>query len=149
MLLTFFNSMLLADTWEPAKTYLTIVAMGGPFVLISNCYSNILRAEGQPGRATAGQVLGNLLNVVLDPVMILVLNWGIAGAAAQALITNLSRQGIIYIPALFLLQALLQAKGLAWAQPVADLLSTVLVLTLYLWTFRKMMTAADLQKEKG
>ena len=25
-----------ADTWEPAKTYLTIVALGGPFVLISN-----------------------------------------------------------------------------------------------------------------
>ena len=34
-----------ADTWEPAKTYLTIVALGGPFVLISNCCSNILRGQ--------------------------------------------------------------------------------------------------------
>ena len=61
------------------------------------------------------------------------------GAAVQALIINLSRQGIIYIPALFILQAVLEANGLAWAQPVADLLSTALVAALYLWTSRKMM----------
>lgn len=66
------------------------------------------------------------------------------GAAVQALIINLSRQGIIYIPALYLLQALLAAKGLAWAQPVADLLSTALVALLYLWTSRKMMAAEHL-----
>ena len=60
-----------ADTWGPARTYLTIVALGGPFVLISSCFSNILRAEGQPNKAMMGQILGNLLNVLLDPVMIL------------------------------------------------------------------------------
>lgn len=52
-----------ADTWEYAKTYLTIVSVSGPFVLISNCYSNIIRAEGQSGKAMMGQLLGNLLNV--------------------------------------------------------------------------------------
>lgn len=322
------------DTWAPTKTYLTIVALGGPFVLISVCYSNVLRAEGQPNKAMAGQVLGNLLNVILDPIMILAFNWGIAGAAiatvignvagagyyilyflqgkstlsihirdfsvkdqiftgvlaigipaslgsllmsvsqiivnarmagygdmavagmgvamkvtmmtgmvcigfgqgvqpllgycvgaklwerfkkimrfsiffslalsavmtglcyllrgsiirvfltepasfdyaltftnillttsflfgvfyvltnalqamgaaVQALIINLSRQGIIYIPALFLLQAMLQANGLAWAQPVADLLSTALVAVLYLWTSRKMMAGSPEKK---
>ena len=68
------------------------------------------------------------------------------GAAVQALIINLSRQGIIYIPALFLLQAMLQANGLAWAQPVADLLSTALVAVLYLWTSRKMMAGSPEKK---
>lgn len=82
-----------ADTWQPAKTYLTIVALGGPFVLISNCYSNILRAEGQPNKAMVGQVLGNLLNVVLDPIMILVLRWDIAGAAAATVLGNLAGAG--------------------------------------------------------
>lgn len=316
-----------ADTWGPARTYLTIVALGGPFVLISSCLSNILRAEGQPNKAMMGQILGNLLNVLLDPVLILGFRWGIAGAAiatvagnlagagyyllhflrgrstlsihirdlsfrdgigagvlaigipaslgsllmslsqiiinarmagygdmalagmgvamkvtmmtgmvcigfgqgvqpllgycvgaglwerfkkimgfsilfslglsaamtglcyllrgpiirvfltepasfdfaltftsillttsflfgvfyvlanalqamgaaAQALVINLSRQGLIYIPALYILQALLGATGLAWAQPVADLLSTVLVAMLYFWTSRRMM----------
>lgn len=325
-----------ADTWEPAKDYLTIVALGGPFVLISNCYSNILRAEGQPTRAMIGQVFGNLLNVALDPVMILTFDWGISGAAAatvignlagagyyilyylrgksalsirirdfalrdhictgvlsigipaslgsllmsasqiivnawmagygdmalagmgvamkvtmmtgmvcigfgqgvqpllgycmgarlwerfkkimrfsvlfslglsavmtglcyllrdsiirvfltepasfdyavdftnillttsflfgvfyvltnalqsmgaavQALVINLSRQGIIYIPALFVLQAVLQVNGLAWAQPAADVLSTALVAALYLWTSRRVMAAVDAPARK-
>ena len=34
------------DTWDLARIYLTIVSLSGPFVLISNCYANILRAEG-------------------------------------------------------------------------------------------------------
>ena len=40
-----------ADTWDYARTYLTIVSLSGPFVLIANCYSNVIRAEGQSGRA--------------------------------------------------------------------------------------------------
>ena len=59
------------------------------------------------------------------------------GAARAALIVNLSRQGIVYIPALFLLNTALGASGLAWAQPVADLLSTALVAILYFYTRRK------------
>lgn len=61
-----------AETWDYAKTYLTIVSCSGPFVLIANCYSNVIRAEGQSGKAMMGQLLGNLLNVILDPIMILV-----------------------------------------------------------------------------
>ena len=66
------------------------------------------------------------------------------GAAVQALITNLSRQGLIYIPALFILQAAFGVTGLAWAQPVADLLSTALVAALYWGTSRKMIASASL-----
>ncbi|MGN0479919.1 MAG: MATE family efflux transporter, partial [Hominenteromicrobium sp.] len=60
------------------------------------------------------------------------------GAAAEALIINLSRQGVIYIPTLFLMNAVIGVTGLAWAQPVADLLSTALVIVLYIRTVRKM-----------
>jgi len=81
------------DTWGPAKTYLTIVALGGPFVLVSNCYSNLIRAEGQSTRAMMGQLLGNLLNVVLDPIMILTFNWGISGAAIATVIGNVAGAG--------------------------------------------------------
>ena len=78
-----------ADTQGHVRTYLTIVSLGGPFVLISNCYSNVIRAEGQSRRAMMGQFMGNLLNVVLDPVMISLLGWGIAGAAVATVIGNL------------------------------------------------------------
>ena len=82
-----------ADTWAPTQTYLSIVFLGGPFVLISNCYSNILRAEGQASKAMMGQVVGNLLNIILDPIMISVFGWGIAGAAIATVIGNIMGAG--------------------------------------------------------
>lgn len=87
-----------ADTWEYAKTYLVIVTASGPFVLIANCYSNVIRAEGQAGRAMMGQVIGNLINVVLDPIMILTFGWDIAGAAIATVIGNIFGAGyyIVY-----------------------------------------------------
>lgn len=87
-----------ADTWDFAKTYLTIVSVSGPFVLIANCYSNVIRAEGQSGRAMMGQLLGNLLNVILDPILILVFKWDIAGAAIATVIGNVVGAGyyIVY-----------------------------------------------------
>lgn len=77
-----------ADTWDFARDYLTIVSFGGTSVLISNCFSNILRAEGQATKAMIGQVIGNLLNVVFDPIMILGFGWNIKGAAIATVIGN-------------------------------------------------------------
>lgn len=82
-----------AETWDYAKTYLTIVCISGPFVLIANCYCNVIRAEGESGKAMMGQVLGNLLNVILDPIMILVFKWDIAGAAIATVIGNVVGAG--------------------------------------------------------
>lgn len=53
------------------------------------------------------------------------------GEAGRALIINLSRQGIIYLPVLFYLDHRFGISGLLWAQPVADVLSLVLVILLY------------------
>lgn len=77
-----------ADTADYTRTYLNIVAGCGVFSLISNCYSNIIRAEGRSTVAMGGTLIGNLLNVILDPIMILVLDWGIAGAAIATVIGN-------------------------------------------------------------
>lgn len=77
-----------AETWDYAKSYLTIVTACGPFVLIANCYSNVLRAEGQSTVAMMGMLLGNLANVILDPVMILWFGWDIEGAAIATVIGN-------------------------------------------------------------
>lgn len=82
-----------SDTWDLAKTYLMIVVCSGPFVLISNCYANVIRTEGESGRACIGQLLGNLLNVVLDPIMILGFGWNIAGAAIATVIGNVFGAG--------------------------------------------------------
>lgn len=77
------------NTWDFAKSYLSIVIGCGPFVLIGNCYSNVLRAEGKVTDAMMGMMIGNLLNVILDPVMILVFDWGITGAAIATVVGNI------------------------------------------------------------
>lgn len=73
------------DTWEYTKTYLTIVSFSGTFALISSCFSNILRAEGQATKAMNGQLIGNILNMVLDAVLIMVFHWDIVGCALATL----------------------------------------------------------------
>lgn len=93
ILLIFMNPILKiigasTETWDYAKQYLQIVSLAGPFVLISNCYANIIRTEGKSGLAMVGQLVGNLLNVVLDPVMIFGFHWNVAGAAAATAISN-------------------------------------------------------------
>lgn len=76
------------DTFDMARSYLAIVFSGCPLGLISVCYGNIIRAEGQANMAMAGQVIGNALNIILDPVFILYLDMNVAGAAIATLIGN-------------------------------------------------------------
>lgn len=78
-----------ADTMDYARQYLSIVTVAGPFVLISNCYANIIRTEGKAGMAMLGQLGGNLLNVILDPILILGFGWNVAGAAIATAVSNL------------------------------------------------------------
>lgn len=77
------------DTLAYARQYLSIVAFGIPFLIVSNSFSNIIRAEGNAKIAMTGMVIGNLLNIVLDPVMILFFHWNVAGAAIATVIGNL------------------------------------------------------------
>ena len=94
LLLIFMNPILSligasSETWDLSKTYLSIVVCSGPFVLISTCYANVIRTEGESGKAMIGQLLGNLMNIILDPIMILGFGWNIVGAAIATVIGNL------------------------------------------------------------
>lgn len=53
------------------------------------------------------------------------------GDATAALIVNISRQGLIYIPITLALGAVFEATGLVWAQPVTDVISLILAIFLY------------------
>lgn len=77
-----------AETIEYASQYLRIVSLGIPFLIVSNAFSNIIRAEGQANVAMLGMILGNMVNVVLDPIMILGFGWDVAGAAWATVIGN-------------------------------------------------------------
>ncbi len=84
------------DVFTMVKDYVVIITFSGPLVLISFCMSNLVRAEGRPREAMFGLLLGNLINIILDPILILTLNMGVQGAGIATLIGNVS-SGIYYI----------------------------------------------------
>lgn len=94
------------DTISYASQYLSIVALGIPFLIIGNMFSNIIRAEGNAKIAMAGMILGNLVNIVLDPIMILTLKWNVAGAAIATVLGNIA-SSVFYIAHLLSKKSLL------------------------------------------
>ncbi len=76
------------ETLEYARQYLSIVAFGIPFLIVGNSFSNIIRSEGRAQKAMTGMIIGNLINIVFDPVMILLLGWDVAGAAIATVLGN-------------------------------------------------------------
>lgn len=76
------------DTVVYVRQYLMIVALGVPFLIIGNMFSSIIRAEGKANKAMLGMIFGNVANIVLDPVMILLFGWNVAGAAIATVIGN-------------------------------------------------------------
>ncbi len=78
------------DTFEYVKSYIEIVAIGVPFLIISNSFSNIVRSDGNAQKAMFGMILGNLVNIVLDPILILGFDMNIAGAAIATAIGNIA-----------------------------------------------------------
>lgn len=76
------------DTVGYASEYLRIVSTAIPFLIVSNSFSNIIRAEGNAKVAMMGMIIGNMVNIVLDPVMILSLGWNVAGAAVATVLGN-------------------------------------------------------------
>ena len=63
-------------------------------------------------------------------------------------IVNISRQGLIYIPAMFVLGAIIHETGLIWAQPVADVLSLLLAAGLYFRISSKAQNSAVLPPQE-
>lgn len=122
---------------------LQIVTTCGLFVLIANCYSNVLQAFlTEPAAFDYGFTSSRILlstSVLFGVYYVLTNTLQAMGAATPSLIINLSRQGLINIPALFLLKALLGITGLIWAQPAADMLSLLLAVVLYAPRYRKMV----------
>ena len=101
----FIEKILLAigaspETFKMAYSYLSIVIGSAPFVLFSMACGGIMRAENHASGAMFGQILGNMLNVVLDPVMILYFGWGITGAAVATSVSIII--GAVYYAGYFL-----------------------------------------------
>ena len=77
------------DTYSYARTYMIILALGAPFLLISNMLGQLLRAEGAVKDGLIGNLAGTAVNIILDPIFILVLGMGVGGAAIATVMGNI------------------------------------------------------------
>jgi len=66
---------------EPAGIYFNIVLIGVPFLAWAMMSNNVIRAEGYPRVAMLTIMIPAVVNIILDPVFIVWLDMGIAGAA--------------------------------------------------------------------
>ncbi|BDF33292.1 multidrug transporter MatE [Lachnospiraceae bacterium] len=64
-----------------AEEYFESLVIGIPFFLFANAMNSIIRADGSPQFAMLSTLAGCIINVVLDPIAIFVLHWGMMGAA--------------------------------------------------------------------
>ena len=76
------------NTYQFSKDYLIIVALGAPFVVNQMAMGQIIRSEGSSKEAVIGMMIGTVVNIILDPIMILYMNMAVAGAALATIIGN-------------------------------------------------------------
>lgn len=69
-----------------AKEYISISAIGFPFLLITIGGGHLIRADGNPRMTMICNLSGAIINVGLDALFVLVFRWGMAGAAAATII---------------------------------------------------------------
>lgn len=69
------------NNYSYAVDYYKVVVVGIPFFMLTNGLNSIIRADGNPKFAMISTIIGALINVILDPIAIFVLNMGMEGAA--------------------------------------------------------------------
>ena len=77
------------SSMDLSMKYLTPIFLC-PFVfLFSNLFVSTLQAEGNSRTTTAILIFTNILNLILDPIFIFVLNWGVAGVSFATILSSL------------------------------------------------------------
>ncbi len=73
-----------------AREFMRVILLGTPISYLFIGLNNIMRATGYPKKAMVSALLSVGVNVVLAPIFIFVLHWGIAGAAFATILGQLS-----------------------------------------------------------
>lgn len=87
------------ETWQHSKTYLQLVILDMPFLYMVNMYAAIHQAQGDTVRPMFLNLFGISLNMILDPLLMVVFHLGAAGAA----LATVSAKAVPAVAAFFLL----------------------------------------------
>ncbi len=71
-----------------ADQYITIILLGTVFSVLGYSLNSNIRADGKPMIAALTMIVGCIINIILDPILIFGLGWGIKGAAIATIISQ-------------------------------------------------------------
>lgn len=77
-----------SETYQYSKDYLFYIAVGAPFILLANTFGHAVRGEGASKASMIGGMIGTIVNIILDPIFILLFHMGTAGAAIATVLGN-------------------------------------------------------------
>lgn len=72
-----------------ADAYLRIYLFGTPFVMLSTGLNGFINAQGFPKMGMMTTLIGAVLNLILDPVFIFVMDMGVRGAALATILSQI------------------------------------------------------------
>lgn len=82
-----FDALGADDVLDMTVAYADVLFAGTVVIFFMNVTNNILRGEGDTKRAMYAIVVGSILNIILDPIFIYVLDQGVAGAAQATMLS--------------------------------------------------------------
>lgn len=74
------------ETFACSKEYLFYISLGIPFYMFGQAMNPVIRSDGSPKFAMLSTLAGAAVNLVLDPIFIFALHWGMMGAAVATVL---------------------------------------------------------------
>ena len=93
-----------------------------------------------------------MLTAVMSPGPVIgimfVLNFAFQamGKGVQSMILSVSRQGLVYVPLLFILNKFVGLEGIIWAQATADFFCVALSVIMFIFIYRDIKKKDTLEK---
>ncbi|WP_297981181.1 MATE family efflux transporter [uncultured Methanobrevibacter sp.] len=78
-----------------AMEYGTIISISSVLIILSNSLYGVLRSEGDANRTMYAMIASSILNMILDPIFIYYLGFGVSGAAIATAISLLFVNALI------------------------------------------------------
>ncbi len=75
-----------AETYPLVRSYLGVLLVGSPLITLSTVLNALLRSQGKAKESMIASIIGNGCNILLDFLLIIVLDWGVMGAAVATVV---------------------------------------------------------------
>ncbi len=86
-----------------AREYIRITAVGFPMLIFTTGGGHLIRADGSPNMSMICNLVGAIINTILDAIFVFGLGWGMTGAALATIIGQ-------YISAILVVRYLMHCK---------------------------------------